>query len=211
MKSNLTLIQPNEYNNLFSSYHYDKNITKYKKYNLPQITKLFSTTNSQNNKAFNNLKLKLKPNKLSNNINQSQKSTYPLLNTSMNNKTMTKTNINFESMPYDLKKLRNIDKLNLIKKIKNNKKDNIQQLKMVYLNLFNFKSENTNSSIINFDSFFNNIDNFEEENNKVETKQMSHKLNEINNKSIIKIINIFNETNFDKLNNYQSTIYNNHI
>ena len=201
MKYNLTLIQPNEYNNLFSSYHYDKNITKYKKYNLPQITKLFSTSNSQNNKAFNNLKLKLKPNKLSNNINQSQKSTYPLLNTSMNNKTMTKTNINFESMPYDLKKLRNIDKLNLIKKIKNNKKDNIQQLKMVYLNLFNFKSENTNSSIINFDSFFNNIDNFEEENNKVETKQMSHKLNEINNKSIIKIINIFNETNFDKLNN----------
>ena len=60
MKYNLTLIQPNEYNNLFSSYHYDKNITKYKKYNLPQITKLFSTTNSQNNKAFNNLKLKLK-------------------------------------------------------------------------------------------------------------------------------------------------------
>ena len=201
MKSNLTLIQPNEYNNLFSSYHYDKNISKYKKYNLPQITKLFSSTNTKNTKAFNNLKLKLKPNKLSNIINQSQKSTYPLLNNSINNKTMTRTNIKFESIPYEIKNLRSIDKLNLIKKIKNDKKDNIQQLKMVYLNLFNFKSENKNTSIIDFDSFFNNIDDFEEKNNNVETKLLSHKLNEINNKSIIKIINIFNETNFDKLNN----------
>ena len=114
MKSNLTLIQPNEYNNLFSSYHYDKNISKYKKYNLPQITKLFSSTNTKNTKAFNNLKLKLKPNKLSNIINQSQKSTYPLLNTSINNKTMTRTNIKFESIPYDIKNLRSTDKLNLI-------------------------------------------------------------------------------------------------
>ena len=72
MKSNLTLIQPTEYNNLFSSYHNDENTNKIKKYNLPKITKLFTTTNSKQNKTYNNLKLKLnvKPKKLNKMINQ---------------------------------------------------------------------------------------------------------------------------------------------
>ena len=70
MKSNLTLIQPIEYNNLFSSYHDDTKSSKYKKYNLPKITKLFTNTSSQtNNKIFSNVKMKLKANRLNHFIN----------------------------------------------------------------------------------------------------------------------------------------------
>ena len=120
---------------------------------------------------------------------------------------MPKSNTNLESINYNMDELRNIDKINLIKKVNKEQKDNIHQLKMVYLNLFNIKSERKSNSILNFDSFFNSIDNFEMKNND-EDKLLSKKLNEINNKSIIKIINIFNETTFDKLNNDFLTINN---
>ena len=197
MKSNLTLIQPTEYNNLFSSYHNEVKTNKYK-YNLPKIYKLFSSTNTKTNKIFNDLKIKLKANKFSNLINEKKNLAYPLLNISVNNKTMTKAKTNLDSINYNMEELRD-NNIHLIKKA-NVKRSNIHRLKMVYLNLFNIKSEKKNDSIMNFDSFFNNIDNFEMFNNE-EDKILSQKLKEINNKSIIKIINIFNETNFDKLNN----------
>ena len=200
MKSNLILIQPTEYNNLFSSYHNDVNTNKTKNNNLPKITKLFTMTNSKQNKVYNNLKLKLKSNKFNNIINDSRHFQYPILNISINNKTMTKASTNLESASYNLDKFYNTNKYNLIKKINNERKNNIQQLKMVYLDLFNFKSKASNDSLLNFDSFFNSIDNFEIMNNE-EKEKLSQKLYEINNKSIIKIKNIFNETNFEKLNN----------
>ena len=207
MKPNLTLIQPIEYNNLFSSYHNDTKTRKHKNYNLPKITKLFTTTNSKQNKTFNELKLKLRMNKLSNVINDSKCSVYPLLNTSINNRTMTKTSTHLDSINYNLDNPKN--KIRLIEKMKNNtdRKGNIHQLKMVYLNLFNFKSNNQNNSIINFDTFFNSIDNFELEKSE-DDKKLSQKLKEINNQSIIKIKNIFKETNFDILNNDISTMKN---
>ena len=200
MKSNLILIQPTEYNNLFSSYHNDVNTNKTKNNNLPKITKLFTMTNSKQNKVYNNLKLKLKSNKFNNIINDSRHFQYPILNISINNKTMTKASTNLESASYNLDKFYNTNNYNLIKKINNERKNNIQQLKMVYLDLFNFKSKASNDSLLNFDSFFNSIDNFEIMNNE-EKEKLSQKLYEINNKSIIKIKNIFNETNFEKLNN----------
>ena len=200
MKSNLTLIQPIEYNNLFSSYHDDTKSSKYKKYNLPKITKLFTNTSSQtNNKIFSNVKMKLKANRLNHFINEKKQLVYPLLNISTTKRSMTKTNTNLESIKYDVEKLRNIESPNLFKKINIERKNNIHKLKMVYLNLFNIRSENKNNSIVNFDSFFNSIDNFEIKNNE-EEKILSEKLKNINNKSIIKIIDIFNETNFDRLN-----------
>ena len=207
MKTNLTLIQPIEYNKLFSSYHNEVKTGKYKHYKLPTITKLFTSTDSKINKVFNNIKLKLKPNKLSHLVNESKNFAYPLLNISIDKRAMPKSNTNLESINYNMDELRNIDKINLIKKVNREQKDNIHQLKMVYLNLFNIKSERKSNSILNFDSFFNSIDNFEMKNND-EDKLLSKKLNEINNKSIIKIINIFNETTFDKLNNDFLTINN---
>ena len=201
MKSNLTLIQPIEYNNLFSSYHNDVKTTKNKNYNLPKITKLFSSTNSNQDKSFNNFKIKLKPNKLSNVINENKNYAYPLLNMSINNRTMTKTTTNLESITYNIDKLYNTNNnSSLNKKFNNERNDNIHKLKMVYFNLFNIKTGKNNHPIINLDSFFNSIDDFELENNE-EDKKLSKKLNEINNKSIIKIKSIFNETKFDKLNN----------
>ena len=161
MKSNLTLIQPIEYNNLFSSYHDDTKSSKYKKYNLPKITKLFTNTSSQtNNKIFSNVKMKLKANRLNHFINEKKQLVYPLLNISTTKRSMTKTNTNLESIKYDVEKLRNIESPNLFKKINIERKNNIHKLKMVYLNLFNIRSENKNNSIVNFDSFFNSIDNF---------------------------------------------------
>ena len=80
MKTNLTLIQPIEYNKLFSSYHNEVKTGKYKHYKLPTITKLFTSTDSKINKVFNNIKLKLKPNKLSHLVNESKNFPYPLLN-----------------------------------------------------------------------------------------------------------------------------------
>ena len=201
MKSNLTLIQPIEYNNLFSSYHDNTKNYRFKKYNLPKITKLFTNTSSQtNNKIFSNVKMKLKANRLNHFINEKKQLVYPLLNISTTKRSMTKTNTNLESIKYDVEKLRNIESPNLFKKINIERKNNIHKLKMVYLNLFNIRSENKNNSIVNFDSFFNSIDNFEIKNNE-EEKILSEKLKNINNKSIIKIIDIFNETNFDRLNN----------
>ena len=209
MKSKLALIQPTEYNNLFSSYHDNTKNYRFKKYNLPKITKLFTSTSTQtNNKKFNNLKLKLKTNGNNNIINENNTHfVYPLLNISTTKRTMAKTNTNLESIKYDMEKLRNIGNSNLIKKINIGRKNNIHKLKMVYLNLFNIKSENKINSIVNFDSFFNSIDSFEMKNNE-EEKVLSEKLKNINNKSIIKIIDIFNETNFDKLNNDFSSISN---
>ena len=157
MKSNLILIQPTEYNNLFSSYHNDVNTNKTKNNNLPKITKLFTMTNSKQNKVYNNLKLKLKSNKFNNIINDSRHFQYPILNISINNKTMTKASTNLESASYNLDKFYNTNNYNLIKKINNERKNNIQQLKMVYLDLFNFKSKASNDSLLNFDSFFNSI------------------------------------------------------
>jgi len=201
MKSNLTLIQPIEYNNLFSSYHNDAKTTKNKNYNLPKITKLFSNTNSKPDKPFNNFKLRLKPNKLSNIINENKNYAYPLLNISINNRSMTKTTTNLESISYNIDKLYNTNNnCSLNKKLNNERSDNIHKLKMVYFNLFNIKTGKNNNPIINLDSFFNSIDNFELENNE-EDKILTKKLNQINNKSIIKIKSIFNETKFDKLNN----------
>ena len=197
MKSNLTLIQPIEYNNLFSSYHNDMKTTKNKNYNLPKITKLFSSTNSKPNKSLNNFKLKIKPNKLSNVINEKMHYVYPLLNISNNNRKMTKASTNLESVSYNIDKLYNThNNSRLINKINNERNDNIHKLKMVYFNLFNIKTGKKNNPIINFDSFFNSIDNFEIENYK-EDKKLSKKLNEINNK----IKSIFKETKFDILNN----------
>ena len=200
MKSNLTLIQPNEYNNLFSSYHNEVKTNKNKNYNLPKITKLFTTPNSKQNKAYNNLKLKINSKKFNKMINENKRFLYPILNISMNNKTMTKASTNLESFTNSIDKLDNTNNYNLIRKINNERKNNLHQLKMVYLNLFNIKSRANNNSLLNFDSFFNSIDNFELMDNE-ERERISQKLYEINNKSIIKIKNIFNETNFNKLNN----------
>ena len=50
MKSNIKLIKSNEYNNLFSSYHNEVNSNKIRNYNLPKITKLYTTPNSKQNK-----------------------------------------------------------------------------------------------------------------------------------------------------------------
>ena len=200
MKSNLTLIQPNEYNNLFSSYHNEVKTNKNKNYNLPKITKLFTTPNSKQNKAYNNLKLKINSKKFNKMINENKRFLYPILNISINNKTMTKASTNLESFTNSIDKLDNTNNYNLIRKINNERKNNLHQLKMVYLNLFNIKSRANNNSLLNFDSFFNSIDNFELMDNE-ERERISQKLYEINNKSIIKIKNIFNETNFNKLNN----------
>ena len=41
MKNNLSLIQPLEYNNLYSSYHNNSTKYRYTNYKLPKITKLF--------------------------------------------------------------------------------------------------------------------------------------------------------------------------
>ena len=145
MKSNLTLIQPIEYNNLFSSYHDDTKSSKYKKYNLPKITKLFTNTSSQtNNKIFSNVKMKLKANRLNHFINEKKQLVYPLLNISTTKRSMTKTNTNLESIKYDVEKLRNIESPNLIsyalynfilKMIKDYLKKLILKGKIIFTNL----------------------------------------------------------------------------
>ena len=57
-------------------------------------------------------------NKLSNVINDSKCSVYPLLNTSINNRTMTKTSTHLDSINYNLDNPNN--KIRLIEKMKNN-------------------------------------------------------------------------------------------
>ena len=131
MKSNLTLIQPNEYNNLFSSYHNEVKTNKNKNYNLPKITKLFTTPNSKQNKAYNNLKLKINSKKFNKMINENKRFLYPILNISMNNKTMTKASTNLESFTNSIDKLDSTNNYNLIRKINNERKNNLHQLKMV--------------------------------------------------------------------------------
>ena len=208
MKSNLSLIQPKEYNHLFSSYHSNNKLTNLN-IKLPKISNLFSSQQykekndiGNNTSTFFNKKIKLdkKTQSGDNNIYKKQRQIiYPLLNISLDiNESNNKTNIEIlPSTAYHSYKANNV------KIIKKNKKDisnKGKQLNMVYLDLFKSPSQNKNKNILNIDSFYNGIDDFENKNNN-DIEILSQKLNEINNKSIITIKNIFNETDFGKLNN----------
>jgi len=207
MRTNLSLIQPKEYNKLFSSYHNDSKISKFTNYNLPKLSKLFpfkekqeQTSGTFSNKNFN-IKLE-KPKVVSYYENKKQKIIYPLLNVSFNNESSYKDNEreNIDIIPatmYHSYKINN-EKPNKLSKVQKNKS---RQLNMVYLNLVKIPPQKQKSiQLLNLDSFYNGLDNFEFK-NKNNNEILSEKINEINKKSIIKLNNIFNNIDYEKLNN----------
>jgi len=207
MRTNLSLIQPKEYNKLFSSYHNDSKINKFPNYNLPKLSKIFpfkdrkeQTSGTFSNKNFN-IKLE-KPKVVSYYENKKNKIIYPLLNVSFNNESNYKDNDteNTDIIPatmYHSYKI-NQERPNKLSKVQ---KSNSHQLNMVYLNLIKIPPQNQNSiQLLNLDSFYNELDNFEFK-NKNNNEILSQKINEINKKSISKLNNIFNNTDYEKLNN----------
>ena len=198
MRNNLSLIKPNDYNKLFSSYHYNSKLNKFRNNQLPKLSKLFpSYENNIQTSTFFNKKSKIKLEK----TNELKKKNiiYPLLNISKDNDSCDRTSSNRDFIPlttYHSYKLNN-EKMSKLSKAK---KSNSHQLNMIYLNLYKYPSyENTNNNILNLDSFYNDIDNFEINKNNDET--LSKKLNEINHRSFVRLIDIFNNTEFNKLNN----------
>ena len=200
MKNNLTQIQPLEYNNLFSSYHNKSKENKIINYNLPKITKLFpykQFKDQSTNTFFNqSMKLKLKPiNNVKNiSINKNKKLKYPILNTSVNTYYNNETNIK-NNTNYTLYHLYKINHQKLGYKKNKEKMNNSQNLNIIYLNLFKTSLENK-KDFLNLDMFYKDIDDFKI-NNNIKSEMLSKKLNEINNKSIMKIKNIFYETDFN--------------
>ena len=233
MKNNLKLIQPLEYNNLFSSYHKGlggTKLTRYSNYKLPKITKLFPSQEQKDyiNTTFFDKNKKCKVNPINNVKNilykKQKKSIYPpILNTSLDNESnilnnKTNTDIISNSM-FHLYKTKN-EKINcnLDKEKEKEKLNKSHRLNVIYLNLFKspiFDNNENSKNILNLnlDSFYDfesNEKNYNESNinesnkdesNIMESDILSQKLKEINNKSIIKIKNIFNETDFGKLTN----------
>ena len=201
MKPNLSLIQPLEYNKIFSSYHNKTKLKKLKNYKLPKLSRLFPSQDNKDNtnsffNACNNTELE-KPNIIKYFNKNKKNEVYPVLNTSSGYETFSKLNIgSISSTMYHSYKLNN-DKAY---KTKYDKKENSQRLHMVYLDLIKFPSEkNKNNNIINLDSFYSNLDNFDfKDNNNKEI--ISKKMNEINNESVTKMINIFTQTDFGRLN-----------
>ena len=207
MRTNLSLIQPREYNKLFSSYHNDTKISKFTNYSLPKLSKLFPLKERQeqssgafSNKNFN-IKLE-KPKIISYYENKKQKIIYPLLNISFNKESSYKDNDreNRDIIPatmYHSYKINN-EKPNKLSRVQKNKS---HQLNMVYLNLVKIPPQRqTSIPLLNLDSFYNGLDNFEFK-NKNNNEILSQKINEINKKSITKLNNIFNNIDYNKLNN----------
>ena len=199
MKSNLSLIQPLEYNKIFSSYHNKTKLKKFPNYNLPKISGLFSQQdNNEHNYLYVNQSSKIlmqKPkiidyfDKKNNNI-----ISYPALNSSIGSEFFNQSNIdNVSSTMYHSYKFIN-DKVN---KTKYEKKENSPRLNMVYLDLIRYPSEKY-KNMINIDSFYNDLDHFEFK-NKNNKKLFSQQLNEINKKSISKFKSIFDTNDYKKL------------
>ena len=217
MKNNLSLIQPLEYNNLFSYYHKNSKINSDINSKLPKISKLFpsrehkdqsTSTLFTNNKA-NNYKMKLiSINAFKNNNTKKHKNKiYPLLNTSIDNESNIKSNreLTSNSMYYLYKTNHEKKKI----KINPDKLNKSHKLNVVYLNLFKSTLKNKNE-ILNIDSFYNGIDDLEiGDKINYENEIISQKLKEINYRSIIKIKNIFNDIDFGKLNDDLLNINNN--
>ena len=197
MRNNLSLIKPNDYNKLFSSYHYNSKINKFRNNQLPKLSKLFpSYENNIQTSTFFNKTSKIKLEKT--NEIKKKKTIYPLLNFSKDNDSYDKTYTNTDIIPlttYHSYKLNN-EKMN---KLNKTKKNNNHQLNMIYLNLYKYPSyDGVNNHILNLDSFYNDIDNFEI--NKNNDENLSKKLKEINHKSFVRLNDIFNNTDFNKLN-----------
>ena len=213
MKANLSLIQPKEYNKLFSSYHKDSKINKFTKYKLPNLSKLFPFKSSKeqasgtlSNKNFN-IKIE-KPNIISYYENKKQKIVYPLLNISFNNESnyrdKDRNNINIiPATMYNSYKINN-EKTNKLSKAQRNKS---HQLNMVYLNLVKIPLKKQKSiNFLNLDSFYNGLDNLDFK-NKNNNEVLTQKINEINKKSIVKFNNIINNIDYEELNNELTKFY----
>ena len=198
MRNNLSLIKPNDYNKLFSSYHNNSKINKFRNNQLPKLTKLFpSYINNMQTSTFFNKKSKIKLEKT--NEIKKKRIIYPLLNYSRDNDSYDKTNTEIIPLTtYHSYKINN-EKLSKLNKAKKNNCHQLNQLNMIYLNLYKYPSfDGINNHILNLDSFYNDIDNFEI--NKNNDEILSKKLNEINHRSFVKLIDIFNNTDFSKLN-----------
>ena len=216
MKDNLSLIQPLEYNNLYSSYHKNSKLNRYLNYKLPKI-KLFPSQENRiqgTSTVFNkDIKSKIIPPKINTfkgvKIIKQKKIKNPFYSMTTDIESNNKTN--GEIIPSSLFHLYKINHEKKVPKINADKVNKTHRLNMIYLNLFKYPSEDNNTHFINFDSFYKDIDNFEinNKNNIAENEILSKKLVEINKKSIIKIKNIFDETDFSKLNDDLLNINNN--
>ena len=203
MKNNLSLIQPLEYNNLYSSYHNNSTKYRYTNYKLPKITKLFPSQEHKELKE-KNITFFNKNNKIikRNNIDKiienkrQKKLIYPSFNESQSND-ISNHIINRGIKPITMYHTYKINQGKFIS-IKNKEKlNNSHKLNMIYLNLFKSPLEKKIKNFVNLDSFYN----FEiKDNNNGNDEILSKKFKEINNYSIIKIKNIFNETDFGKIN-----------
>ena len=211
MKNNLSLFQPLEYNNLFSSYHNNSNKYRYKNYNLPKIPKIFPSQEhkEQNTTSFfnTNFKVKIKNKNTDNSfdIQKRRKLIYPFSFEKQTN--YISNNItNREIKPITLYNSYKKNHRKLMSYKNKEKLNNSHRLNMIYLNLFKSPLETKNNNILNIDSFYN----FEiKDNNSNEDEILSQKYKQINNYSIIKIKNIFNETDFGKINDDFLNINNN--
>ena len=216
MKDNLSLIQPLEYNNLYSSYHKNSKLNRYLNYKLPKI-KLFPSQENRiqgTSTVFNkDIKSKIIPPKINIfkgvKIIKQKKLKNPFYSMTTDIESNNKTN--GEIIPSSLFHLYKINHEKKVPKINADKVNKTHRLNMIYLNLFKYPSKDNNTHFINFDSFYKDIDNFEinNKNNIAENEILSKKLVEINKKSIIKIKNIFDETDFSKLNDDLLNINNN--
>ena len=213
MKNNLKLIQPLQYNHLFSEYHNKTTKLTNLKIKLPQITNLFSSQkkiehkqNDQDTSSFFKKNYeKLKRIQHTSRIKKfHNKLMYPFLNISVDNEKKNKTNNDI--LPSTSIIYRSHKEINgkIIDKSFRDKSTDTNRVNMIYLNLFKSPIQGIKQNIFNLDSFYNGIDDIDfkknnENENEKENEIIKQKMNEINNKSILKIQNIFKETDFGKL------------
>ena len=200
MKQKLILLQPKQYNELFSSYHTTKrNFNINSRVNLPKISTNFpkewetaSSTSRINNttSTINQTNQYFSSKKNSYIFDKNKEFFYPMM-THTNGSLTTRTSdfLPYPSITQHYKKIidyKSKDK----KKFTKTKTD----LKMIYLNLIRGdKNENKNNYKI--DSFLSDYD----ENEKIKNDIINNKINEMNKKNKQKIDNIFNQVEASKI------------
>ena len=209
MKQKLILLQPKQYNELFSSYHSNKrNFNINSRVNLPKISINFpkewetaSSTSRINNTSSTlyqtNQHFSSKKNSYI--FDKNKDFFYPTVTQTMGSMT-TRTSdfLPYPSITQHYKKI--IDYKSKDKKKFNKTKSD---LKMIYLNLIKGdKNENKNNYKI--ESFLKDYD----ENEKIRNDIIINKINEMNKQNKKKIDNIFNKVELSKIRNDMAMIEN---
>ena len=200
MKQKLILLQPKQYNELFSSYHSNKrNFNLNSRVNLPKISTNFpkewetaSSTSRVNNTSSTIYQTNqfFASKKNSYIFDKNKEFFYPTVTQTKGSlTTRTSDFLPYPSITQHFKKIidyKSKDK----KKFTKTKTD----LKMIYLNLIK-GDQNENKNNYKIDSFLSDYD----ENEKIKNDIIRNKINEMNKKNKQKIDNIFNQVEASKI------------